>query len=269
MRDVFVADDYHGGRGAQAGGRGAEGGRGAPTGRGGQVGPADGSYGSRLAFDRNGFLFMTLGDRNFPAKSQAPGTHIGKILRLRDDGTVPPDNPFVGREGYKPEIYSLGHRNPLGLAIHPETGELWSTEQGPQGGDELNKILPGRNYGWPRVSLGRDYSGAIMGEGFSAPGLEDPVVFWVPAIAVSGLSFYSGDAFPNWRGSALVGGMRNNTGQHVQRVVFNAQGLPTNRELLLGDLKQRIRQVQPGPDGFVYVVTDEPAGAMLRIEPGQ
>jgi len=250
-RDILVADAYHGGPGSPQG-----------------IGPASGSYGTRLAWDNSGLLYVSLGDRNYPPASQDPTSHIGKILRLRDDGSVPPDNPFIGRQGYKPEIYTLGHRNPLGLWYIAERNQLWSTEEGPQGGDELNLIEAGKNYGWPRVSLGRNYDGTIVGEGFSAPGLEDPVVFWVPAIAISGLSFYNGDAFPAWRGNAFVGGMRNNTGQHIQRVQFNAQGLPTGREILLGDLKQRIREVKPGPDGFLYVLTDEPAGAVLRIEPG-
>ena len=180
---------------------------------------------------------------------------------------MPPDNPFVGRAGYKPEIYTLGHRNPLGLAFNPTTGELWSTEQGPQGGDELNLIQAGKNYGWPRVSLGRNYDGTRVGEGFTAPGFEEPVVYWVPAIAISGLSFYNGDKFPAWKGNAFVGGMRANTGQHIQRVQFNAQGLPTGREILLAELKQRIREVKPGPDGLLYVLTDETFGAILRVEP--
>ena len=194
---------------------------------------------------------------------------IGKILRIRDDGGVPPDNPFVKTPGYKPEIYSMGHRNPLGLAFNHINGELWSTEEGPQGGDELNLIQAGKNYGWPRVSLGRNYDGTRVGEGFTAPGLEEPVVFWVPAIAISGLSFYNGDKFPAWKGNAFVGGMRNNTGQHIQRVQFNAQGNPTGRELMLGELKQRIREVKPGPDGLIYALTDETFGAVLKIEPGQ
>jgi aldose sugar dehydrogenase len=252
VKDILVADAYHGGPGSPQG-----------------IGPASGSYGSRLAWDRNGLLYVTLGDRNYPQYSQDPGTHIGKILRIRDDGSVPPDNPFVGRAGYKPEIYTLGHRNPLGLTFHPTTGELWSTEQGPQGGDELNVIHAGKNYGWPRVSLGRNYDGTRVGEGFSAPGLEEPVVYWVPAIAISGLSFYDGDKFPAWKGNAFVGGMRNNTGQHIQRVQFNAQGLPTGRELLLGELRQRIREVKPGPDGYIYAITDETFGAVLKIEPPQ
>jgi glucose/arabinose dehydrogenase len=250
VKDILVTDGWHGGPNSPQG-----------------IGPASGSFGSRLAFDRNGLLYVTTGDRNYPPFSQDPANHNGKILRIRDDGSVPPDNPFVGRAGYKPEIYTLGHRNPLGLAIHPVTGDLWSTEQGPQGGDELNLIQAGRNYGWARVSLGRNYDGTRVGEGFTAPGLEEPVVFWVPAIAISGLSFYDGDKFPAWRGNAFVGGMRNNTGQHVQRVQFNQQGLPTGRELLMGELRQRIREVKPGPDGFIYALTDEPFGAVLRLEP--
>lgn len=249
-KDVFVADAWHGGPGTDPG-----------------LGPASGSYGSRLVFERNGTLYVSLGDRNFPAKAQDPASHIGKILRIRDDGTPLPDNPFVSRAGYKPEIYSLGHRNPLGLALHPVTGQLWSTEEGPQGGDELNLVEAGKNYGWPRVSLGRNYDGSRVGEGFSAPGLEDPVVFWVPAIAISGLSFYDGDRFPNWKGHAFVGGLRANTGRHVQRVQFNSKGEPTGREIFLGELNQRIREVKPGPDGFLYVLTDETFGAVLKVEP--
>ena len=256
-KDILVADAYHGGPGT------------GPGSGDGSLGPASGSYGSRLAFDTNGLLYVTLGDRNIPPKAQDPASHIGKILRLRDDGTVPPDNPFVGKPGYKPEIYTLGHRNPLGLAFNRITNELWSTEQGPQGGDELNLIQAGKNYGWPRVSLGRNYDGTRVGDGFAAPGLEEPVVYWVPAIAISGLTFYDGDKFPAWKGNAFVGGMRANTGQHVQRVQFNAKGLPTGRELMLGELKQRIREVEQGPDGFLYLLTDETFGAILRIEPPQ
>ena len=249
-KDVLVANAYWGGPGTDQ-----------------SRGPASGSYGSRLAWDRNGLLYVSLGDRNYGPKSQEPGSHIGKILRIKDDGTVPADNPFVGKPGWLPEIYTLGHRNPLGLAFNPVNGELWSTEEGPQGGDELNLIKAGKNYGWPRVSLGRNYDGSIVGEGFSAPGLEEPVVFWVPAIAISGLSFYNGDAFPTWKGNALVGAMRNNTGQHIQRVWFNPKGEPIGREIFLADLKQRIREVKPGPDGFIYALTDETFGAVLKIEP--
>jgi aldose sugar dehydrogenase len=249
-KDILVANAYWGGPGTDQ-----------------SRGPASGSYGSRLAWDKDGLLYVSLGDRNYGPKSQEPGSHIGKILRVRDDGTVPPDNPFVGKPGWLPEIYTLGHRNPLGLAFNPVNGELWSTEEGPQGGDELNLIKAGKNYGWPRVSLGRNYDGSIVGEGFSAPGLESPVVFWVPAIAISGLSFYNGDAFPAWQGNALVGAMRNNTGQHIQRVWFNPKGEPIGREIFLAELKQRIREVKPGPDGFIYALTDETFGAVLKIEP--
>ncbi len=250
VQDILVADAYHGGPGTDQ-----------------KMGPASGSYGSRLVFGGDGMLFVSLGDRNIGAKAQDPASHIGKILRIRDDGSVPPDNPFVGRPGYKPEIYTLGHRNPLGLYLNPVTNQLWSIEEGPQGGDELNLIVAGKNYGWPRVSLGRNYDGTRVGEGFTAPGFEEPVVFWVPAIAISGLSFYNGEKFPAWKGNAFVGGMRNNTGQHIQRVQFNAQGEPTGREILLAELKQRIREVEPGPDGLIYALTDETFGVVLRLEP--
>jgi len=248
-KDIFVANAYHGGPGTDQ-----------------SMGPPTGSYGSRIAWDGNGLMYVTLGDRNIGKMAQEPGSHIGKIVRLKDDGSVPPDNPFVGKAGWLPEIYTLGHRNPLGLAFD-SAGQLWSTEEGPQGGDELNLIQAGKNYGWPRVSLGRNYDGTRVGEGFSAPGLEEPVVFWVPAIAISGLSFYDGDKFPQWKGNAFVGGMRANTGQHIQRVQFNAKGLPTGREILLAELKQRIREVKPGPDGYLYALTDETFGAILRVEP--
>jgi glucose/arabinose dehydrogenase len=252
VQDILVADAYHGGPGTDQ-----------------RMGPASGSYGSRLVFGRDGLLFVTLGDRNIGVKAQDPSSHIGKILRIRDDGSAPPDNPFVGRAGYKPEIYTLGHRNPLGLALNPVTNELWATEQGPQGGDELNVIQAGKNYGWPRVSLGRNYDGTRVGEGFTAAGLEEPVVYWVPAIAISGLSFYNGDTFPAWKGNAFVGGMRNNTGKHIQRVQFNPQGQPTGREILLAELAQRIREVKPGPDGLLYALTDETFGAVIKIAPPQ
>jgi glucose/arabinose dehydrogenase len=232
------------------------------------VGPTSGSYGARLAWDKAGLLYVSLGDRNTPKLAQEPSSHIGKILRIRDDGSVPPDNPFVGRAGWKPEIYSYGHRNPLGLWYRESTGELWSTEEGPQGGDELNLIKAGRNYGWPLYGLGRNYDGSIIGRGFSGPDIEDPVVFWVPAIAISGLSFYEGDKFPAWRNQAFVGAMRNGTGQFIGRVTFNARGLPTARDhSMLADLRQRIREVKPGPDGNLYVLTDHAPGAVLKIEP--
>ena len=233
------------------------------------VGPATGSYGARFAWEKDGTLYVSLGERNVVNTAQEPNTDLGKIIRINDDGSVPKDNPFVGKAGYLPEIWTLGHRNPLGLYIHPVTGELWSTEEGPQGGDELNLIKKGQNYGWPVVSLGRNYDGTIVGKGFTAPGMVEPEVFWVPAIAISGLSWYNADAFPQWKGSAFVGAMRNNTGQHIQRVWFNARGECIGREIFLAELKQRIREVKPGPDSFLYALTDETFGAVLKIEPAK
>ena len=270
VKDILVTDAWYGGPAVAdaACGRGGGANDNARVAGGCSVGPATGSYGSRLAWDKAGLLYVTTGDRNKPQFSQDPRNHNGKILRIRDDGSVPPDNPFVNDKKYLPEIYSLGHRNPLGLWYRESTGELWSTEEGPQGGDELNLIKSGKNYGWPLASLGRNYDGSVVGQGFSGSNIEDPVVFWVPAIAISGLSFYDGDKFPAWRGQAFVGAMRAGTGQFIARVTFNSAGLPTARDhSMLADLRQRIREVKPGPDGFIYVLTDEAAGAVLRIEP--
>lgn len=229
-----------------------------------------GGAASRIAFGRDGMLYMTTGASVANMKdAQDPSHHKGKVLRLRDDGTVPPDNPFVGRAGYRPEIYSLGHRNQLGLAVHPQTGAVWSNENGPNGGDEINVIMPGRNYGWPDVSLGRSYEGPWQGK-FAAEGIEGPIVYWMPSIAVSGMAFYTGDQFPAWRGNVFVGALRfgeiPQTG-HLQRVVFNERGEEARREMLLTELRQRIRDVRQGPDGFLYILTDENPGALLRLEP--
>jgi glucose/arabinose dehydrogenase len=196
----------------------------------------------------------------------------GKVLRLRDDGTVPPDNPFVGKEGHRPEIYSMGHRSALGLTVHPATGEVWLSEMGPNGGDEINIIKPGGNYGWPTVSLGRTYPGPWQARdsGPTHAGFEQPVVYWMPAISVSGLTFYTGDKLPKWKGDLFVGGLRYGevpgTGR-LDRVLFNDRMEELRRESLLIDLHQRIRDVKQGPDGLLYVATDEPSGAILRIEP--
>jgi glucose/arabinose dehydrogenase len=233
---------------------------------------------SRIIFDRDGKLFMTVGvpirgraGTAQPEDSQSPGNHAGKVLRLNDDGSAPADNPFVGQPAYRPEIYALGIRNILGLAIHPDTGELWEHENGPMGGDEINIIRPGRNYGWPVVSYGRAYNGDLTGDAsgplttdHAAPGMEAPFLFWVPSIAPSGLVFYTGDAFKAWKGNIFVGAMR---GTLLQRIVLNAKGLPTVRESMLADLKQRIRDVRQGPDGLLYVLTDEVDGALLKLEP--
>jgi glucose/arabinose dehydrogenase len=227
--------------------------------------------GSRIAFARDGTIFMTTGAA-FGDLAQDTNSDYGKVLHLKDDGSVPSDNPFVGRAGYKPEIYSLGHRDQLGLTIHPETGAVYNDENGPNGGDEINLILPGRNYGWPLLSYGRAYDGPRISDAPTREGFEGPLVVWIPSIAVSGLTFYSGDKFPAWKGNAFVGGMRQGeipgTGR-LDRVVFNGKMEELRRESLLTELHQRIRDVRQGPDGFLYLLTEEEDGALLRIEPAQ
>jgi glucose/arabinose dehydrogenase len=221
-------------------------------------------FGGKLAFGPDGMLYMTVGERNDRTRAQDTTHHAGKILRLRDDGTVPPDNPFVGRAGFRPEIYTYGHRNLQGLTFHPATGQLWETEHGPHGGDELNLIQAGKNYGWPIVTLGREYSGDLITQQWYREGMEQPQTVWVPSIALSGMIFYTGDRLPGWKGDLFVGGL---SGLQLHRVVF-APGGPRGREVLLAELKQRIRDVRQGPDGYIYLATDaNPNGAILRIEP--
>ena len=225
---------------------------------------------SRLAFAPDGTLFMSSSHHRDEKAPQDPNNDVGKILRLNDDGTIPKDNPFVGKTGYRPEIYSIGHRTVLGLAFHPTTGALWETENGPQGGDEVNVIQAGKNYGWPLVTYGHDYDGTPLNERPLPPAdTVLPKVFWVPSITTSGLAFYSGDQIPLWKGNLFVGSMTvgriGGTG-HLQRIVFNDKG-EQKREMLLVDLKQRIRDVRQGPDGLLYLLTDEAAGAVLKIEP--
>ena len=230
-----------------------------------------GGLSGRIAFGRDGMLYMATGG-NVGWVAQEPGSLRGKILRMRDDGSAPPDNPFVGRAGYRPEIYSLGHRNSLGLIVNPETGAMWNHENGPNGGDKINIILPGRNYGWPVVSFGRDYAGPRISENPTRDGMEKPLVVWIPSIAVAGMTIYTGDRFPKWKGNVFVGSMR--TGEipgtgHLERIVFNESTEELRRESMLGELKQRIREVRQGPDGYLYLLTDEDDGALLRIEPAQ
>jgi len=226
-------------------------------------------YSGRIAFGRDGMLYLATGASNSDA-SQDPMSHRGKVLRVRDDGTVPPDNPFAGRAGYKPEIYTMGHRNTLALIVHPTTGALWNAEDGPDGGDEINILQPGKNYGWPVASYGRTYDGPWVSKVPWKEGTELPIVFWVPSIAVAGMAVYTGDKFPAWKNNVFVGGMRMGeipgTG-HLERVVFNSNMEEIRREILLYDLHQRIREVRQGPDGFLYLLTDEEDGALLRIEP--
>jgi glucose/arabinose dehydrogenase len=227
---------------------------------------------SRIVFGRDGMIYMSLGrsQEGANAPSQDPGNYGGKLLRLRDDGTVPPDNPFVGRAGYKPEIFTMGHRNQLGLAVNPETGEIWASEQGPNGGDEINIIQAGRNYGWPVVSYGRSYPGPRVSEKPWQEGMEQPVVVWIPSIALSGMTFYTGDRFPGWKRNVFVGGLRQGesprTGQ-INRIEFNDKWEEIRREPMLRELGQRIRDIRQGPDGYLYVLTEENDAALIRIEP--
>lgn len=227
----------------------------------------------RVAFGRDGKVYMSTGGRSqddIANVAQDPMSLRGKVLRLNDDGSVPQDNPFVGRAGYRPEIFTLGHRNTLGLVSHPVTGQMWQHENGPNGGDEINILQPGRDYGWPQVSFGRDYSGRRISAHPTREGIESPLVVWVPAIAVAGMAVYTGDRFPAWKGNVFVGGLMEGripgTG-HLQRVVFNEKTEEIRRESMLREFRQRIREVREGPDGLLYLLTDEDDGALLRIEP--
>jgi aldose sugar dehydrogenase len=243
-----------------------------------------GNLGGRMLFGPDGMLYVTVGDRDrlccvgyddnsVRMKAQDLGSHVGKTLRLRDDGGVPEDNPFVGTLGAKPEIFTYGHRNGYGLAFNPETGELWQAEIGPLAGDEVNVLLPGRNYGWPLVSTGRNYTGTLVSEEpWSRPGMEMPRLFWVPAISPSAITFYTGDRFPAWKGNLFVSALN---GQQVQRVAFGQPVQAERREPLLTQLGVRFRDVQQGPDGHLYVATEtrrtggDPDGTILRIEPAE
>jgi len=222
-------------------------------------------FGSRLVFDRKGRLFVTLGDRNSErARAQTLDSHIGKVVRIERDGKVPADNPFVGRADAKPEIWSYGHRNMQGAALHPVTGELWTNEHGPRGGDELNRTLAGLNYGWPKVTYGVEYSGKTISESPTAPGIEPPVHYWVPSIATSGMLFYTGSQFPKWNGNAFVGGLAS---QQLSRLEMDGNTVVREEVLLKGVLNQRVRDVEQGPDGYIYLLTDEDNGKLVRLEP--
>jgi glucose/arabinose dehydrogenase len=241
-----------------------------------------GNLAGRIFFTSDALLYVTVGDRDricctgtednsLRMKAQLLDNDAGKTLRLRDDGTVPSDNPFVGRAGAKPEIFSYGHRNGYGLAVHPETGELWQAEIGPMGGDEVNILAPGHNYGWPLVSMGRNYTGTLVSEQpWARPGMDNPRIFWVPSISPSSIIFYTGDKFPKWKNNLFVGAL---TTQQLIRIAFNQPSQAEPREGLLVPLHQRIRDVQQGPDGYIYVATerslrgDSADGTVLRIEP--
>ena len=241
-----------------------------------------GNLAGRILFGPDRTLYVTVGDRDrlcciekddnsLRMKAQSLDNHVGKVLRIRDDGSVPPDNPFFGRTGAKPEIYTYGHRNSYGLAFHPETGVLWQAEIGPMGGDEVNILVPGKNYGWPVVSMGRNYTGTLVSsEPWFRPEMENARMFWVPSISPSSIMFYTGDKFPSWKNNLFVGALN---GKQLQRVAFNQPSQAERREPLLLPLNVRIRDVQQGPDGFVYVATElvsggnDADGTVLRIEP--
>ena len=220
-------------------------------------------FGSRLAFGRDGNLFVCFGERNDNLAAQALDSHLGKVIRIRPDGSVPPDNPFVGVAGALPEIWSYGHRNPQGMTIHPETGELWLVEHGPRGGDELNRVVPGANYGWPRIGFGRHYdTGLPVGDATTSPDVESPRHYWAPtSVSPSGIAFYTGTAVPAWKSSAFVGALSTTS---LMRVTFAGADV-TGFEVMLATEGERIRDVRMGPDGHLYLLTDSGKGRILRV----
>lgn len=221
-------------------------------------------FGSRLLFDREGYLYISVGERGERERAQDLKDHAGSILRLHDDGSIPEDNPFVNKTGARAAIYSYGHRNPQGLALHPQSGEVWAIEHGPQGGDEVNIIEPGNNYGWPVITYGVNYGiGTQIGEGSHKAGMEQPLYQWTPSIAPSGMAFYSGDAFPAWQGHLLVGALKY---QMLVRLELQGNKVVSEQRLLKKEYG-RIRDVRVGPDGFIYLLTDERNGALLRLRP--
>jgi glucose/arabinose dehydrogenase len=220
-------------------------------------------FGSRLAFDGQGYLYVTVGDRGDMDRAQDLGDLAGKVVRLHDDGRIPADNPFLDTPGARPEIFSYGHRNPQGMAVHPETGEVWTHEHGPRGGDEINILRPGVNYGWPVVTLGIDYTGFTIGDGLKThPDMADPLYHWTPSIAPSGMAFAS-DAFPGWQGDLFVGAL---AGKHLARLRLE-DGKVIEEERLLEDMNRRIRDVRVGPDGALWLLTDHGSGQVLRLDP--
>ena len=223
-------------------------------------------FGSRLVFDRSGFLYITLGDRGERTRAQKPNDHAGSVIRLHDDGRVPEDNPFAGKPGWRPEKFTLGHRNMQGAALHPETGVLWTHEHGPQGGDEVNVIRKGANYGWPVITYGREYvTGLSIGEGTHKPGMVPPIHYWTPSIAPSGMAFYTGDKFPRWRGNLFIGALRDRL---LVRLQLDGEHIVKEERMLQGQLG-RIRDVRSGPDGYLYLLTDSDDGVLARLEPAE
>jgi glucose/arabinose dehydrogenase len=221
-------------------------------------------FGSRFAFLGDGTLLFTIGDRGERSRAQSLSDHGGSTLRINTDGTVPQDNPFVGRSGAKREIYTYGNRNAQGMTVHPETGVVWQHEHGPRGGDEINIIEAGNNYGWPVITYGEEYSGGEIG-GTEAPGMEQPVIHWTPSIAPSGMEFYTGDQIPEWQGDLFVGAL---AGQHLRRVVVDGTEVVEQEVLLDGEVG-RVRDVETGPDGYLYLITDASSGTLYRLEPAE
>ncbi|HVJ25609.1 MAG TPA: PQQ-dependent sugar dehydrogenase [Burkholderiales bacterium] len=221
-------------------------------------------FGGRIVFDRQGYVYLTLGDRGEMPRAQRPDDHAGSVIRLHDDGRVPKDNPFVGKAGWRPERFTLGNRNMQGAALHPQTGVLWTHEHGPQGGDEVNVMRAGVNYGWPVITYGANYgSGSKIGEGTRKEGMQQPVHYWVPSIAPSGMAFYTGDKFPRWKGDLFVGALRD---QMIVRLRLDGEKVVHEERMLSGALG-RIRDVRAAPDGFLYLLTDEYQGVLARLEP--
>ncbi|MDH3241664.1 MAG: PQQ-dependent sugar dehydrogenase [Alphaproteobacteria bacterium] len=220
-------------------------------------------FGSRIVFGADGLMYITTGERGEPENAQKLTTLIGKVIRLTDDGKVPPGNPFVNRAGTQPEIFTYGHRNAQGIARHPGTGAIWAVEHGARGGDEINILKRGANYGWPVITYGMSYAGFPIGEGTHKPGMEQPIKYWVPSIAPSGMAFYTGDKFPGWKGNLFVGALAL---QHLNRLTLDGEHV-VGEERLLEDWHQRIRDVRNGPDGYLYILTDEDPGAVVRLEP--
>jgi glucose/arabinose dehydrogenase len=228
--------------------------------------PSSAHFGSRLVFARDGTLFVTMGDRfSLREEAQNLANHYGKIVRIGTDGTPPKDNPFLGKVNARAEIWSYGHRNVQGAALHPVTGKLWINEHGPRGGDEVNIPLAGKNYGWPIIGYGIDYSGAIIHQSTHKAGMEQPIHHWTPSIAPSGLAFYTGDRFPTWKSSAFVGAL---AGQMLVRLELDGEKV-VHEERMLSGLRARIRDVRQGPDGLLYLLTDEGDGRVLRIRPAE
>lgn len=221
-------------------------------------------FGSRLVFDGKGYLYITLGDRGQRHRAQDLADHAGSLIRLHDDGRIPEDNPFAGMPARRAAIYSYGHRNIQGAALHPKTRQLWTHEHGPQGGDELNIIKPGSNYGWPVITYGKEYgTGFSIGEGTSRTGMEQPVYYWAPSIAPSGMSFYTGDKFPNWQGDLFIGSLKFDS---LVRLELEGNSVIAEQRMLQGRLG-RIRDVRQGPEGYLYLLTDEDNGKLVRLAP--